>query len=110
MAAVAFKATGRAHAKTVALEIIERYSQMLDETQGKNGDIPDDHWDYLQLCAAWARDLLGETPLADKLVADVAHGRPFYSGYISGRSGNFGYPQVESGFAFSSQSFLAISS
>ena len=31
---------------------------------------------------------------------DVAHGRPFYSGYMSGRSGNFGYPQVELGFAF----------
>ena len=31
---------------------------------------------------------------------DVAHGHPFYSGYISGRSSNFGYPQVELGFAF----------
>lgn len=100
IAAVAFKATGRTHAKTVALEIIERYSQMLDETQTNNGDIPDDHWDYLQLCAAWARDLLGEGKLADKLVADVAHGRPFYSGYISGRSSAFGYPQVDLGFAF----------
>jgi hypothetical protein len=100
MAAVAFKAAGRTHAKTIALDVIERYSQMLDETQKNNGNIPDDHWDYLQLCAAWARDLLGEVQLADKLVADVAHGRPFYSGYISGRSSAFGYPQVELGFAF----------
>lgn len=100
MAAVAFKATGRAHAKTTALEIIERYSQMLDETLEKEGNIPDDHWDYLQLCAAWARGLLGEVQLADKLVDDVAHGRPFYSGYLSGRSSNLGYPRGELGFAF----------
>jgi hypothetical protein len=100
LAAVAFKATGRAHAKAVALEIVERYSQMLDETQKNNGRIPDDHWDYLQLCAAWARDLLGEVQLADKMVSDVAHGRPFYTGYLSGGSGNMGYPQVELGFAF----------
>lgn len=100
LAAVAFKATRRGHAKTIALEIIERYSQMLDEGKENDDRISDDHWDYLQLCAAWARGLLGEVQLADKLVADVAHGRPFYSGYLSGRSGNFGYPQVELGFAF----------
>jgi hypothetical protein len=100
LAAVAFKATGRTHAKVVALEIIERYSRMLDETQKNNGRIPDDHWDYLQLCAAWARDLLGEVQLADKMVFDVAHGRPFYTGYLSGGSSNMGYPQVELGFAF----------
>ncbi len=100
MAAVAFKATGRVHAKTIALEVIDRYSQMLDETQKSNGRIPDDHWDYLQLCAAWARDLLGEVPLADKLVTAVAHGRPFYSGYLPRHSSAFGYPQVELGFAF----------
>jgi hypothetical protein len=100
LAAVGFKATGRAHAKLVALELIRRYSEMIDETQNNGGDVQDEHWDYLQLCAAWARDLLGETQLADKLVNDVAHGRPFYSGYSSGRSSNFGYPQVELGFAF----------
>lgn len=100
LAAVAFKATGRAHAKTVALELITRYSEMIDETQKNGGDVQDEHWDYLQLCAAWARDLLAEAELADKLVNDVAHGRPFYSGYIFGHSSNFGYPQVELGFAF----------
>jgi hypothetical protein len=100
MAAVAFKATGRAHSKAVALEIIERYSQMLDETQKNNGRIRDGHWDYLQLCAAWARDLLGEVQLADKMVSDVAHGRPFHTGYLSGGSSNMGYPRVELGLAF----------
>jgi hypothetical protein len=100
LASVAFKATGRAHAKTIALAIIERYSEMLDETSTNRGNIPDDHWDYLQLCAAWARDLLGEVALADKLVSDVAHGRPFYSGFHPGHSTAFGYPQVELGFAF----------
>lgn len=100
MAAVAFKATGRLHAKTIALGIIQRFSQLLDEAEEKDSNISDEHWDYLQLCAAWTRDLLGEVELADKLVNDVARGRPFYSGYISGRSGNFGYPQVELGFPF----------
>jgi hypothetical protein len=42
MAAVAFKANRAAHPKTVALGIIERYSQMLDEIQENNGDIADD--------------------------------------------------------------------
>ena len=100
LASVAFKATGRTHAKEVALAIVERYSEMLDGTTKNNGDIPDDRWDYLQLCAAWARDLLGEAGLADKLVSDVARGRPFYSGLYSGDSTAFGYPQVELGFAF----------
>lgn len=100
IASVAFKATGRTHAKSIALEIIERYSQMLNETRENNGHIQEDHWDYLQLCAAWARGLLGEVELADKLVADVAHGRPFYSGYLPGGSSALGYPQVELGFAF----------
>lgn len=100
LAAVAFKTTGRTHAKAVALDIIERYSQMIEETQQNNGNIPDDRWDYLQLCAAWARDLLGEVALADKLVSAVAHGRPFYTGLYSGHSTALGYPQVELGFAF----------
>ena len=100
IAAVAFRATGRTHAKNVALKLIQRYSEMIDETEKNGGEVQDEHWDYLQLCAAWARDLLGEVQLADKLVNDVAHGRPFYSGYLSGRSSNFGYPQVELGFAF----------
>jgi hypothetical protein len=38
--------------------------------------------------------------LADKLVTAVAHGRPFYSGYLPRHSSAFGYPQVELGFAF----------
>jgi hypothetical protein len=104
LASVAFKATGRTNAKTIALAIIERYSEMVDETEKNNGDIPDDRWDYLQLCAAWSHDLLGEAGLADKLVSDVAHGRPFYSGLYSGHSSALGYPQVELGFAF----FLAV--
>ena len=74
---------------------------MIDETQKNGRDVQDEHWDYVQLCAAWARELIRRVlQLADKLVNDVAHGRPFYSGYISGRSSNFGYPQVELGFAF----------
>ena len=58
LAAVAFKATGRAHAKTIALGVaITRYSEMIDETQKNGGDTQDEHWDHLQSCAAWARDL-----------------------------------------------------
>lgn len=72
---------------------------MLGETKENNRDIPD-RWDYLQLCAAWARDLLGESGLADKLVSNIAHGRPFYSALHSGHSTALGYPQVELGFAF----------
>ena len=51
------------------------------------------------VCRMGARPSRG-SPTGGQLVNDVAHGRPFYSGYMSGRSGNFGYPQVELGFAF----------
>src|SRR4051812_22992852 len=57
-------------------------------------------WVLLSIFLYHIQVALGEVQLADKLVSNVAQGRPFYTGYLSGRSRNFGYPQVDLGFAF----------
>jgi hypothetical protein len=99
MAAATYSETGRESARLVALEAIECYRDVLFDALEKDERVHDDSWDYLQLTAVWARQLLKDVALADALVDAVAKGRPFHiSGMFLGSGkhgfGSLGYPNV----------------
>jgi len=104
IAAAIYADTGRESARSLALEAILQYRDLVYAEDESDRRVSDDDWDYLQLVSVWARHLLKETRLADDLVDAVAHRRPFSFGILesSGKSGwgHYGYPSVHFGADF----------